>query len=287
MSTGKMIFTSYRTRLNESHVRSPSRSLGWRRSLIAVVALVAAGCATTRGGETTTGGVDLVQPGNLTVCTDAPYKPFEYPDDSSATGYTGFDLDVVAAIAQSMGVQVVVVDQNYDGLQSGAALAAGQCDMVASAMTITEEREANVDFSDPYYDSKQSLLARTGATFRTIADLGGKKIGVQQGTTGAEFAAEKLPPTAELVSFPSDGELYAALESANLDAVLQDLPVNLEHTKGTPFTIVEEYDTGEVYGFAVREQGSEKLLQIVNAELTNLRDNGTYQEIYQKYFPKR
>ena len=243
------------------------------------------------------GGVDLVQPGNLTVCTDAPYKPFEYPDDSSATGYTGFDLDIVGAIAQSMGLQVVVVDQNYDGLQSGAALAARQCDIVASAMTITEEREANLDFSDPYYDSKQSLLARSGASdskqsllarsgasVRTIKDLSGKKIGVQQGTTGAEFAAKTVPPTAELVAFPSDGELYAALESGSIDAVLQDLPVNLEHTKGSPFTIVEEFDTGEVYGFAVREQGSEALLQTVNAELTKLRGNGAYEEIYREYF---
>jgi polar amino acid transport system substrate-binding protein len=287
MLTGKRYFNSYTLQSGGSPSGSARRSLGSRWPLLAAVALLAAGCSTTSGGETANGGADLVQPGNLTVCTDAPYKPFEYPDDSSPIGYTGFDLDIVDAIAQAMRLQVVVVDQNYDGLQSGAALAAGQCDIVASAMTITEEREANLDFSDPYYDSKQSLLAPTGATFRTIADLGGKKIGVQQGTTGAEFAAKKLPPTAELVAFPSDGELYAALESGNLDAVLQDLPVNLEHTKGTPFTIVEEYDTGEEYGFAVRERGSEALLQTVNAALQKLRDSGTYQQIYEKYFAKR
>ena len=269
MLTGKQLINSYNAR--------------W--PLVAAFALVVAGCGSTSGG-TANGGVDLVQPGNLTVCTDAPYKPFEYPDDSSATGYTGFDLDIVGAIAQSMGLQVVIVDQNYDGLQSGAALAARQCDIVASAMTITEEREANLDFSDPYYDSKQSLLAPTSASVRTIKDLGGKKIGVQQGTTGAEFAANIIPPAAELMAFPSDGELYAALESGSVDAVLQDLPVNLEHTKGSPFTIVEEYDTGEVYGFAVREQGSEALLQTVNAELTKLRDNGAYDDIYRKYFAK-
>jgi ABC-type amino acid transport substrate-binding protein len=202
MVTGKYLFTSYHPSASESTTWSPSRSSRWRQYLIAAVALLAAGCATTSGGETSNVGADLVQPGYLTVCTDAPYKPFEYLDDSSATGYTGFDLDIVAAIAQPMDLQVVVVDQNYDGLQSGAALAAGQCDIVASAMTITEEREANLDFSDPYYD-------------------------------------------------------------------------------------FEAYDTGEAYGFAVREQGSEALLRTVNAELKKLRDNGTYQEIYQNYFPKR
>jgi polar amino acid transport system substrate-binding protein len=254
--------------------------------IVATATSVLAGCSLSPGTETTNGGVELVHPGSLTVCTDAPYKPFEYPDAGSATGYTGFDIDIVGAVAQSMGLQLMVVDQNYDGLQSGAALAAGQCDVVASAMTITEEREANLDFSDPYYESKQSLLARKGAPFNAIAQLNGKKVGVQQGTTGAKYAEKTLPPNAELVSFPSDGELYAALESGNLDAVLQDLPVNLEHTKGTVFSVVEEYDTGETYGFAVRERGGEALLQTINAELKQLRDDGTYEQIYRKYFPK-
>lgn len=256
---------------------------GYRIVAVALLTVAMAACG-SQGSDSAGGGLDLLRAGQLTVCTDAPYKPFEYPDESSPTGYTGFDLDIMGAIAQSMGLQVVVRDENYDALQSGAALAARQCDIVASAMTITPEREQKLDFSEPYYESRQSLLARTGSGFDSIDDLAGHKVGVQQGTTGAKFAKTKLPSEAELVMFPSDGELYAAMESGGLDAVLQDLPVNLEHAKDGTFTVVEQYDTDEFYGFAVRERGSEGLLQTANAEIRKLRGNGGYDELYNKYF---
>ena len=249
----------------------------------AMLALSLAACGDS-GSDTAEGEPELISSGTLTVCTDAPYKPFEFPDKESPTGYTGFDMEIVDAIAEGMGLEVVIKDAGFDGLQSGASLAAGQCDVVASAMTITEEREANLDFTEPYYDSKQSLLASADAGIATIEDLAGKKVGVQQGTTGAAYAKDNVPEGTELVSFPSDAELYAALESGGIAAVLQDLPVNLEHTQDGRFEIVEEYDTDESYGFAVKEEGSETLLEDLNAELQKLRDGGTYDEIYNKYF---
>ena len=234
--------------------------------------------------EAAEGEPELISAGQLTGCTDAPYKPFEYPDDSSPTGYTGFDMEIVDAIAAGMDLEVTVKDAGFDGLQSGASLAAGQCDMVASAMTITEEREQNLDFSDPYYDSKQSLLAEAGGDIASIDDLDGEKVGVQQGTTGAQYAQDNVPEGAELVSFPSDAELYAALNSGGVAAVLQDLPVNLDHTEDGAYEIVEEYDTDESYGFAVKEEGSEDLLEAINENLQELRDSGEYDTIYEKYF---
>jgi polar amino acid transport system substrate-binding protein len=248
-----------------------------------LLAVFVAGCG-SQANDSANGDLALVRSGQLTVCTDAPYKPFEYPDESSPTGYTGFDLDIVGAIAQSMDLHMVVRDEDYDALQSGAALAARQCDIVASAMTITPQREEKLDFSDSYYESLQSLLVRSGSRFDSIDDLAGRKVGVQQGTTGAKFAKTKLPPGAEMVLFPSDGELYAAMESGSLDAVLQDYPVNLEHAKDGTFAVVEQYDTNESYGFAVRERGSEVLLETVNAELRRLRENGRYDEFYDKHF---
>ena len=248
-----------------------------------ILALSLAACGGS-DSETAEGEPELISSGTLTVCTDAPYKPFEFPDKESATGYTGFDMEIVDAIAEGMGLEVVIKDAGFDGLQSGASLAAGQCDVVASAMTITEEREANLDFTEPYYDSKQSLLASADAGVSTIEDLADKKVGVQQGTTGAAYAKDNVPEGTELVSFPSDAELYAALESGGIAAVLQDLPVNLEHTQDGRFEIVEEYDTDESYGFAVKEEGSETLLEDLNAELQKLRDDGRYDEIYNKYF---
>ena len=252
-------------------------------SLAAALALALSACGSS-DSTAEEGEPELLKAGELTVCTDAPYKPFEYPDDASSTGYTGFDMEIVDAIAKEMDLKVIVKDAGFDGLQSGASLAAGQCDLVASAMTITEEREANLDFTDPYYDSKQSLLASTDSGIASIDDLAGKKVGVQQGTTGAKYAKDNVPDGAQLVSFPSDAELYAALNSNGVQAVLQDLPVNLEHTQDGGYEIVEDYDTEESYGFAVKEEGSEDLLAAVNENLQALRDDGQYDKIYDKYF---
>ncbi len=187
-------------------------------------------------------------------------------------------------IAKGLDLDLTLKDQSFDGLQSGLALNSSQCDIVSAAMTITEEREENVDFSDPYYDSKQSLLVPTGSDVKSIDDLAGKKVGVQQGTTGKTYTEKNAPESAEVVSFPSDAEMYPAIQAGQVDALLQDLPVNLEHMKDGKFEIVEQYETGEQYGFAVREEGSEALLEAVNEELQKLRDNGTYDDLYNKYF---
>lgn len=226
----------------------------------------------------------LVQPGTLTVCSDIPYPPFEFEKDGE---YTGYDMELIKEIANGIGLELAIKDVGFEGLQSGAALAANTCDIGASAMTITEAREKNLDFSKPYYDSLQSLLVPEGSKIKDIEDLSGKVVGVQQGTTGEIYAQKNVPEDATIKSYPSDAELFPALKSGGIDAVLQDLPVNLRHTEEGAFTIVEKYDTNEQYGFAVQEEGSEALLKAVNKELAELRENGTYQKIYDKYFTEQ
>lgn len=249
--------------------------------VLATSALVLAGCGSDDGSGGGSGGVDTISSGTLTVCSDIPYEPFEYEGTS---GYTGFDMDLMGKIAQGLDLKLSVKDVGFGGLQSGASLAAGQCDIGASAMTITEDREKNLDFSDPYYDSKQSLLVPADSDIKSIDDLSGTSVGVQEGTTGKAYAEEHVPDDAETVSFPSDAELYQAIKSGSVDAVLQDLPVNLAHTEDGGFQIVEKYDTDEHYGFAVKEEGSEALLDDVNSELAKLKKNGTYDKLYNKYF---
>jgi polar amino acid transport system substrate-binding protein len=229
------------------------------------------------GGEAT---VETISEGTLTVCSDIPYPPFEVQEGGE---YTGFDMDLMKEIATGLDLELEVKDSGFEGLQSGLSLNSDQCDIVASAMTITEEREANLDFTEPYYDSKQSLLVPTGSDIGSIEDLAGKKVGVQQGTTGKSYAEENAPDDAEIISFPSDGEMYPAIKAGQVDALLQDLPVNIEHTKDGGFEIVEEYSTDESYGFAVKQDNTQ-LLDAVNEQLQELRDGGTYQEIYDKYF---
>jgi polar amino acid transport system substrate-binding protein len=248
-----------------------------------VLSLAACGSDDGGNGEGADGSeLDLVSDGTLTVCSDVPYPPFEDFDESSPSGFTGFDIDIVQAVADGLDLELAVKDSSFDGLQSGLALNAGECDIAASAMTITEERQANLAFSDGYYDSKQSLLVPTDSDIASIADLDGRRVGVQQGTTGEAYTNENASG-ADIISFPSDAEMYQAIQAGQVDALLQDLPVNLVHTAGGDFEIVEEFSTDETYGLAMRKDNT-ALVEAVNEQLTELRDSGEYDELYDTYF---
>jgi len=262
-----------------------------RRNIIAGIALAAtatlalAGCAT--GGEDAGSGDDneygLVEPGKLTVCSDVPYPPFEIEDSSAPSGYSGFDIELLGAVAEKLDLEIAVQDVGFDALQSGTTLAAGTCDVGASAMTISDERKANIDFSDPYVDSMQSLLVRADSGIKSIDDLDGKNVGVQQGTTGESYATENAPG-AVLVQYPSDGELWPAMQAGQIDAILQDQPVNYVHEQDdSAYKIVETYETNESYGFAFAKGEKDALREAVDSALQEVRDDGTYQEIFDKY----
>ncbi len=246
---------------------------------LALFALPLAGC----GDDSPTGtdtGLKTIKSGSLTVCSDAPYEPFDVIEGST---YTGFDGDLVTEIAKALDLKLVAIDSAFDPLQSGLALNSGQCDMAASAMTITDERKQKLTFSEPYYDSEQSLLVPADSDIASIGDLAGKKVAVQTGTTGKSYAEENAPD-AKVTSFPDDSAMFLALKGGSVDAMLQDLPVNLEHTTDGKYKIVEQYATGESYGFAFKKTGSEDLVTAINDQLQALRDSGKYQEIFDKYF---
>lgn len=269
-----------------------------RRPLIAGIAIAAAavlalsGCASNPGsgggdgGDKAPSGPDygLVTAGQITVCSDIPYKPFEYEATSGSGKYTGFDVDLLTAIAKKLDLKVQFQVTNFDTLQSGAALLAGQCDMGASAMTITDERKKNIDFSDGYYDSLQSLLVKTDSGIESIKDLAGKNVGVQQGTTGENYAKEHAKG-AELLQYSDDGVLWPALQGGQIDAILQDLPVNLQHEKDdSSYKVVETYKTDEQYGFAFAKGEKAELRKAIDEQLKALKDDGEYKKIYDKYF---
>ncbi|WP_418059381.1 transporter substrate-binding domain-containing protein [Pimelobacter simplex] len=227
-------------------------------------------------------GADIVTKGTLTVCSDVPYPPFEDFDKSSPSGFKGFDVDIVSEVAKRLDLKLKIQDSSFDALQSGQALAAGQCDLAASAMTITDDRKKNLDFSDGYYDSKQSLLVPADSKIASIDDLKGVKVGVQQGTTGKTYTEENAKD-ADIITFPSDAEMFQAIKAGQVEALLQDLPVNLDHTRDGKFKIVETYDTSEEYGFAMKK-GNSQLVKDVDGALEEMRKDGTYDTIYAKYF---
>jgi len=222
-----------------------------------------------------------IEDGKLSVCSDIPYAPFEFEDDTTATGYTGFDIELIDAMAAHFELELVVSVTGFDAIQSGTALAADACDIAASAMTITEEREANVDFLDPYFDADQSLLVKADAGITTLADITGA-LGVQADTTGQAYAEENF--SGDIIEYPGAAEMFAALEAGNVVGILQDLPVNAERAQqDATLTIVETFPTGEQYGFAVKE-GNTQLRDALNEALTALRADGTYDALFAKYF---
>lgn len=265
-----------------------TRNLFKALALTSVFALTLTACGSSDNGDKTGSSgssLKLIKSGTLTVCSDVPYPPFEDFDKASPSGFKGFDVDVISAIAKDLGLKLAIKDSSFNALKSGLAIKSNQCDLIASAMTITPERQKVMDFSDSYYDSKQSLLVPTGSDIKSIDDLAGKKVGVQSGTTGETYTKEHAK-SAKITAFPSDGEMYTALKGGQIDAILQDLPVNLDHEKDPKqpgkFTIVEQYDTDESYGFAMAK-GSPLVAKVDDA-LKKLKDGGEYQTIYDKYF---
>jgi polar amino acid transport system substrate-binding protein len=229
--------------------------------------------------------LSLVSDGVLTVCTEAPYEPFEFEDPDHPTGYAGFDMELMYEIAQLAQLDMEVVNTGFDALTSGAAMTAGTCDVAASAITILPEREENVDFTDEYYESLQSLLVPEDSEIGSLEDLTqGVTVGVQSGTTGEDYADENVPG-ASIQAFEGGGDLVTALAAGSIDAILQDLPRNeAVQEQDDRFQVVEEYDTEEVYGFALQQDRDDDLLDVLNRGLQELRDNGTYDELFEQYF---
>lgn len=218
------------------------------------------------------------------VCSDLPYEPFEMKGEGPrGLEYTGFDIELLDAIAEDQNATLDITDSDFDTIF--ASVNAGNCDIVASAVTITPEREKNSLFSDPYFDADQSLLVPADSDVASLDDLADKTIGVQTGTTGETYANENKPDGATVKSYPDASALFAALEADEIQAVLQDLPVNSDRAqKSDTVTVVETFKTGEQYGFAVAKDNTEVQGEL-NAGLKAAKDDGTYDEIYEKYFP--
>jgi len=247
--------------------------------VLSAVPLLAAGCGGGGDTEGTGGGGE-----KLSVGSDVPYPPFE-EFGASKTEFKGFDVELVEAIAAKIGREVEFQDTSFDTIFRD--LAQGKFDMVASATTITDEREESVDFTNPYYlPSAQSIVVKKGTTgLKTAKYLEGKTVGVQQGTTGEEFVEEEID-TKELRTYPQGPDTIPALKAGTIDAVVIDRPVAekaVEQDSG--IEISGGIETEEEYGFVV-QQGDEELLDELNEGLKEVLEDGEYTTIYKKWFGK-
>ncbi|WP_422733413.1 basic amino acid ABC transporter substrate-binding protein [Micromonospora sp. WMMD558] len=255
---------------------------------VAALALSAAGCAKKDESEVQANGVKLIEKGKLTVCTHLPYAPFQSKDASGKV--VGFDVDVMDLVAKELGVEQTIVDTPFEGIKSGQDLNTGKCDAAAAGMTITEERQKVMDFSDPYFDATQALLVKTGKPYKSLDDLRGKKLGIQAATTGRDYAKKfEQEKGLQLVEFEDLAALQQALANGQVEAAVNDLPVWTEYIKENPggFEVTAEFDTGEQYGFSVKKDGNPELLKKINEVLTKARQDGSYDTIYAKWIGKQ
>ena len=206
----------------------------------------------------------------------------EFEDPDAESGFTGFDIELMRAIADDLGLGLAVATPGFDAITSGLATEAGDCDISAASVTITPEREEGVDFSDPYFEAEQSLLVPDDSGATTLSDL--TAVAVQSGTTGEIYVNENNPGV-EVVSFEGAGDLYLAMDANTVGGVITDLVGNQGYVDDTGGAkVIETYATDEVYGLVVSETGSEALLEAVNASLAKLMDDGTYDEIFDDWF---
>ncbi|MGN8246783.1 ABC transporter substrate-binding protein [Cellulomonas soli] len=249
-------------------------------SLAAGAALLLSACASSSdeaepaaSDNAAAGEVALITPGTLTVCSNPPYEPFEFEDETGEI--VGLDIDIMQEVADDLGVELLVKVTAFETIQSGVDLDTGSCDVVASGITITDERKAKFDFSDPYFDADQGLLVPSGSDLSDVDSLAGKKVGVQQATTGETFADENGLQT---VQFEDLGLQIQALKTGQVDAVINDIAV-LGPFVEEGFEVATTFPTGEQYGFGVKK-GSTALLDAINGTLERITTDGTYDAIY-------
>lgn len=234
--------------------------------------------ASSPSGGSGTAALGLTKEGTLTVGSDIPYPPFE---DGSNGDYTGFDIDVVNQIAEGLGVTAEFQDTSFDTIF--ADLASGKFDAVASAATITPERQQQVNFSDPYYSADQSLIIAPGSDVKTVDDLAGLNVAAQNGTTGLDFAKNETK-AANVQGFPQGPDVINAVQSGQVDAGILDQPVAQDAVdKGAPIEVAAVIPTGELYGIAVPKDNA-ALLKAINAGLATMKSDGSLDKIYQQYF---
>ncbi|MFJ6698048.1 ABC transporter substrate-binding protein [Streptomyces sp. NPDC091272] len=248
---------------------------------VTALTLVTTGCTSTKTAGSGGTEITLVTEGKLTTCTHLPYEPFQFRKGSEVVG---FDVDIVDLVAKELKVTQEVVDTPFEGIQTGEDLNAGKCDLAAAGMTITPVREENLDFSGPYFDATQALIAKKGSPYTSLASLKGKKLGVQQGTTGETYA-KKNGAGVETVQFEDVALLLTAVKTGQVDAAVNDNGVLFEYVrKNADLAVTTEFETGEKYGIGVRS-GNTALRKEIDKVIKAARSDGRYDALYQKWFP--
>jgi polar amino acid transport system substrate-binding protein len=252
-----------------------------RRSYLKVAGVAStaglAGCLSSFGGG---------NGGELVPATAPGFPPFEMKDGGELVG---FDVDLLTAVVAESDYELGEWKE-FEFSSLIPALSNGRVDVVAAAMTINDERDETIDFTDPYYNADQAILVREGGSFSpsALADLSDHPVGAQEGTTGASVVKSELVEGGDMPesNFNTYGSYVLAVEdlvNENLDAVVVDTPVANTFEAQRPVSIAFTYETGERYGFGVQE-GADDVTSALNDGLAAVQDSGEYEEIRNEWF---
>lgn len=216
----------------------------------------------------------------LIVATDTAFVPFEFKQGDK---YVGFDIDLWDAIAKELKLDYELKPMDFGGIIP--ALQTRNVDLALAGITITDERKKAIDFSDGYYNSGLLVMVKAdNDAIKGEADLADKVVAVKSGTGSVDYAKANIK-TKDLRQFPNIDNAYLELGTGRADAVLHDTPNILYFIKTAgngQFKAVGDSIKAQQYGVAFPKDSD--LREKVNAALKTLRENGTYAEIYKKWF---
>ena len=218
------------------------------------------------------------------IAMDTVFRPFEYTDENGE--FVGIDVDIIKAVAANQGFNIEIQSLGWDAAVT--AVQAGQADALLAGASITKERkDSGWIFSDSYYDSYQVFAAKADSGIESLDDLKGKTIAVKNATAGANYAKElKDKYGFKIDTYEDSPTMYQAVVLGQADACVEDKPIMADNIKtgGLDLTIVESTASKVApYGFAIMNKDNQELLDMFNKGLQEIKDNGTYDEILNKY----
>ena len=221
--------------------------------------------------------LETVQKGKLVMVTNAEFPPYEFHDQNAIVG---IDVEIAGAIAEQLGLELEIEDIAFDSIIP--EIVSGKADIGAAGMTVTEDRKQNVDFSDTYAHATQVIIVKEDSEIAGVADLEGKIMGVQQGTTGDIYVSGDYGDEA-VERYAKGMEAVQALAQGKVDAVVIDGEPAKQYIKEVAgLKIIDESYTDEDYAIAIKK-GNTAMVEAVNKALAELKSEGKLDEIVAKY----
>lgn len=242
--------------------------------------------ATSSTPETTTPAGKKATPvkAKYTIASDSSFAPFVFQDSNNK--YTGVDMDLIKAIAKDQGFTIEITNPGFDAALN--AVQSGQADGMIAGMSVTDARKETFDFSEPYYTANAILAVKESSTIASYKDLKGKTIGVKNGTASQTFLTKNQSKyDYKIKTFSDASSMYDSLNSGSVDAVMDDEPVvKYSISQGQKLkTPIKGTPIGDT-AFAVKKGSNPELIQMFNNGLANIKKNGQYQKILDKYLKK-